>query len=246
MSHVSRLVLLVIGTALLAACSTTDSVTRKSPEEHQRVADELAAKGRYEDAIAQWKKVKESYKSPALTALAEINIADLHFANKSWIEAAASYEDFRKLHPTNPKAPYALYRAGLSYYNQIESIDTDQTPVKNTVNTLDAFLKYYPQSEYGADAKAKLADCRQKMAAYELYVGRFYYRTEKYVSAIGRLEGLLKNYPAAKGTDEALYLLGASYRETGETDKSKAALTRVVAEYPVSPFAKDAGKLLKK
>ena len=229
----------------LVACATTDKSATKTPEAALKDAEALSARGRYDDAIAQWKKVKDSYRSPELTAMAELKIADAYFAKESYIESAAAYEDFRKLHPKSDKAPYALYRLALSYYNQVEKIDTDQTPVKNAVTTLESFLKYYPQSEYAQDARDKLTICRFKMAQYELYVGRFYYRTDKYVSAVGRFEGLLKNYPAFPGNDETLYYLGASYLRIGELEKGREALNRLMKEYPASRYVEQARKQLK-
>ena len=228
----------------LAACATTDKAKSSSPDTMVKQADDLFAKGNYDDAIAQWKKVKDSYRSPELTAMAELKIADAYFAKESYIESAAAYEDFRKLHPQSDKAPYALYRMALSHYNQIEKIDTDQTPVKNAAAALETFLKYYPQSEYAKDATFKLAMCRVKMAQYELYVGRFYYRTDKYVSAIGRLEGIIKNYPGYPVIDETLYYLGASYLQTGELAKGRDALNRLIKEFPASKYAEKARKLL--
>jgi outer membrane protein assembly factor BamD len=215
--------------AVAAGCATTDKTINASPETMVKQADNLTAKGRYDDAIAQWKKVKESYRSPELTAMAELKIADAYF---------------RKLHPKSDKAPFALYRMALSHFNQIDRIDTDQTPVRNAAATLEMFLKYYPQSEYAKDADYKLALCRLKMAQYELYVGRFYYRTGKYVSAIGRLEGILKKYSDYPVIDETLFFLGASYLQIGELTKGRDALTRLDKEFPASKYANRARKLL--
>ena len=235
----------LLGVIALAACATTDtSSLKKSPEASFKEAEEQSAKGHYDEAIAQWKKVKESYRSPEVAAMAELKIADAYYAKEGWIEAASSYEDFRKLHPQNEKAPYALYRMALSHYKQIEKIDTDQTPVMNAATSLEMFLKQYPQSEYVKDATDKLALCRLKMAQYELYVGRFYYRTDKLISAVARLDGILKKYPATPVTDETLYYLGASYLQMGEIVKGKETLNRLVKEFPGGIFTEKARKLL--
>ncbi|HYS42550.1 MAG TPA: outer membrane protein assembly factor BamD, partial [Geobacteraceae bacterium] len=150
---------------LLAGCATTKSAAT-TPEAQFKEGETLYAARHYEDAIAQWKKVKEGNAPPELTAQVELKIADAQFANKNYIEAASAYEDFRKLHPTNEKTPYALYRLGLCYYNQISGIDTEQTPVKNAVTMFESFLSQYPASEYAADARAKLEDCRDKQLQY--------------------------------------------------------------------------------
>ncbi|WP_224984541.1 outer membrane protein assembly factor BamD [Geomonas agri] len=217
---------------LLGACASAPAPV-KSAETYFKEGEAAYASKHYEDAIAQFKKVKESYSNLELSAQAELKIADAHFDNGAFIEAAAAYEDFRKLHPTNEKAPYALYRLGLANYNQITGIDTDQTAVKNAVHYLEMFLAQYPGSEYAADAKAKLADCRDKQLAYENYVGHFYLRTKKYPSAIKRLNEALQRFPGQPRLADTLFYLEQAYRKSGDTAHAEEVQKRLDAEYPV-------------
>jgi outer membrane protein assembly factor BamD len=230
---------------LLAGCATTEPIT-KDAETYFREGEEFYAKKAYEDAIAQWKKVKESYSSPELTAKAELKIADAQFDNSSYIEAAASYEDFRKLHPAHEKAAYALYRQGLCHYHQIAGIDTDQTPVKNAVGIFENFLRQYPASEYAAEVKEKLEVCRMKQLQYEIYVGRFYLRSEKYQAAIKRLEEALAKYPKSPIHDETLFYLGKAYILSGEKAKGEEVFSRLSSEYGSSKYVGEAGSFIKK
>jgi outer membrane protein assembly factor BamD len=235
-------VLLITGLALLSGCATTKLTG--SPDELFKEGEQSFQKGRYEDAIAQWKKVKESYQSPELSARAEISIADAYFLNKDYIESAAAYEDFRKLHPAHEHSGYALYRQGLSHFNQISGIDTDQTPVKNALVTLESYVTRYPDGEYLAEVKEKIAACRDKQLQYEIYVGRFYLRTDKYPAAIGRFEEALRSFAGLPRLDEVLYNLGNAYRKAGQKSKSIEVFERLLKEFPVSKFAADATKEL--
>ncbi|HJV66535.1 MAG TPA: outer membrane protein assembly factor BamD [Geomonas sp.] len=234
---------MISAVAILAACASAPAPV-KTPEANLKEAEKAYASRNYEEAIAAYKKVKESYSSPELTTQAELKIADAYFENKSYIEAASAYEDFRKLHPVNPKAAYAVYRAGLSYYYQITGIDTDQTPVKSAVTMLEAFLSQYPDSEYVPDARAKLADCKLKQLEYENYVGNFYLRTGKYPSAIKRLNEALVRFPKSPKLDETLFLLGKAYLESGDLAQGRTVLQRLYQQYPQSPLREKAGKLL--
>ncbi|HEY6873656.1 MAG TPA: outer membrane protein assembly factor BamD [Geobacteraceae bacterium] len=231
--------------ALLAGCATIRP-TPPTPESMFQEGENLFAARHYEDAIAQWKRVKESNAPPELTARAELKIADAQFAHKNYIEAAAAYEDFRKLHPDHEKAPYALYRLGLCHFNQIEKIDIEQTPVKNAVTMFETFLKEYPASEYAADVRAKLENCRDKQLQYEIYVGRFYFRTDKFQAAINRLEGALAQFPKSPRHDETLFYLGAAYLRSGEKAKGEQAFARLATEFPASKYIVEARKLQKK
>lgn len=232
---------------LLAGCATTKpAATATTPEAQFKEGEKLFTARHYEDAIAQWKKVKESNAPPELTAQAELKIADAQFANKNYIEAAAAYEDFRKLHPKHEKAVYALYRLGLCHFNQIDKIDTEQTPVKNAVTMFETFLKEYPTSEYAAEVRQKLEICHTKQLQYEIYVGRFYYRTEKYQAAIKRLEEALAQVPKSPLHDETLFYLGAAYLRSGDKAKGEQTFARLSAEFPSSKYVVEGQKLLKK
>jgi outer membrane protein assembly factor BamD len=224
----------------MQGCATPP--VNKPTDEQYRDGEQSFQKGRYEDAVANWKKVKESYKSPELSTRAEIGIADAYFLNKDYIEAAAAYEDFRKLHPRHELADYALYRQGLSYFRQINRIDTDQTPVKNALAILASYIKLYPGGAYIQEAQDKIRDCKSKQFQNEIYVGRFYLRAEKYPAAIARFEEALKNFPGFQHTDELLYYLGVTYREAGQKEKSREVFDRLLREFPDSAYAAEFGK----
>jgi len=234
------LLLAVMTAALLQGCATTKP--SGPPEVMFKEGEQSFQKGNYEDAIALWKKVKESYQSPELSARAEINIADAYFLNKDYIEAAAAYEDFRKLHPKHERAGYALFRQAISHYKQIHGIDTDQTPVKNALVTFQSYLAQYPGGEHTAEVNEKIRDCRDKQLQYEIYVGRFYLKTGKYPAAIARFEAALKAFPELPRCDEALYYLGKAYQDAEQQPKAREAFERLVKEFPASRFAGYANK----
>lgn len=233
---------LVLVSALLQGCATPPVI--KTADAFYKEGERLFKDGKYEDAIAQWKKVKETYQSPEFTTKAELGIADAYFLNKDYIEAAAAYEDFRKLHPKHPQADFALYRQGLSYFNQIHGIDTDQTPVKNAQATFDSYLKLYPTGAQLAEVREKHRECRDKQLQYELYVGRFYLKTDAYKAAIARFEESLKMFSDLARRDEVLYYLGKAYLENGQSDKSREVFARLVSEFPHSRYVAAATKAI--
>lgn len=234
----------ILAAALIQGCATTPAI--KPPEEIYRDGEESFRKGNYEDAITHWKKVKESFHSPELSALAEIGIADSYFLNKDYIEAAAEYEGFRKLHPLHEKAGYALYRQGMSYYNQINRIDTDQTPVKNALATFESYARLYPNGEHSAEVAEKIRDCRDKQLQYEIYVGKFYLKNDKYPAAIARFEEALKNFSDLPRRGELLYHLVRAYRKGGQQAKGGEAFDRLLRDFPESPYLNDAKELMGK
>lgn len=236
---------LLVLLALISACASAPKPV-KSADVYFKEGEAAYNSRDYEEAINLFKKVKESYSSPELSTQAELKIADAHYDNKAYIEAAAAYEDFRKLHPTNEKAPYALYRLGLSHYHQIAGIDTDQTPVKSAVASFETFQARYPKSEYLPEVRQKLAQCRGKQLEYENYVGNFYLRTDKYPSAIKRLNEALVRFPNQPQRDATLFYLVKAHLKSGDKAKGAEFVKRLETEFPQSPYLPEAQALLSK
>ncbi|MBV5339730.1 MAG: outer membrane protein assembly factor BamD [Deltaproteobacteria bacterium] len=235
---------LILASALFQGCATVQQ-PNKPADQLYKEGEQFFQKGKYEDAIASWKKVKETYQSSELSTKAELNIANAYFLNKDYIEAAAAYEDFRKLHPKHPQTDFALYRQGMSHFNQIHSIDTDQTPVKNAQIIFDSYLKLYPEGAQFAEVQEKQRQCRDKQLQYELYVGRFYLKNGAYKAAIARFEESLKMFPDAARRDEVLYYLGKAYLEDGQQEKGREVLGKLLKELPGSAYAADASKAMR-
>ena len=232
----------ILASALLQGCATPQ--VNKPADLLYKDGEQFFQDGKYEDAIAQWKKVKETYQSPELTTKAELNIADAYFLNKDYIEAGAGYEDFRKLHPKHPQADFALYRQGMSYFNQIHSIDTDQTPVKNAQTTFESYLRLYPAGAQLAEVQEKHRECRDKQLQYELYVGRLYMKTDAYKAAIARFEESLKMFADSARRDEVLYNLGRAYLQDGQKAKGREVFGQLSREFPGSAYIADANKAM--
>jgi outer membrane protein assembly factor BamD len=231
---------------VLAGCATTTTPRGTTPEALLKEGDDLYAIKHYDDAIIRWKKVKESVTAPDIVALADLRIANSLFENKKYIEAAADYENFRKLHPNHENIPFATYRLGLCYFHQITGIDTEQTPVKNAVTLFETYLRQYPSSELEKEVREKLEVCKTKQLQYEIYVGRFYFRTDKYPAAIKRFEEALVVFPKSRIHDETLFYLGRAYLDNGEKPKGKEVLSRLLNEFPSSKFVPKTRKILNK
>ncbi|NVN92865.1 MAG: outer membrane protein assembly factor BamD [Desulfuromonadales bacterium] len=232
-----------IGSALLLQ-GCAELKLNKPVDELYRDGESSFQKGKYEDALAQWKRVKESFPEPGLSARTEINIADAYFLNKDYIEAAAEYDNFRKLHPSHDLAGYALFGQGLSYFKQIKGIDTDQTPVKNALTIFESYLKLYPGGANTLEVQDKIRACRDKQLQYELYVGGYYLRTKLYPAAIARFEWALYNFVELPRTDETLYNLGKAYIKGGQKTKGRDVYSRLLKEYASSKFAPEVKKVI--
>jgi outer membrane protein assembly factor BamD len=95
-----------------------------------------------------------------------------------------------------------------------------------------------------AEVQAMTRDCRDKQMQYELYVGRFYLKTDVFKAAIARFEQSLKMFADSARRDEVLYYLGKAYLEDGQKAKGRETLGQLLREFPGSAFGADAKKAM--
>ncbi|MDY6822671.1 MAG: outer membrane protein assembly factor BamD [Thermodesulfobacteriota bacterium] len=185
---------MVLTVALAAGCA-------HKPKE-EKTARELADEGMkefkeedYKKSIKAFEQLRDWYPFSKYTILADLKIADANFNMKKYKEAISAYETFERLHPRNEAVPFVIYRIGICHYNQMDTIDRDQTPAKKAIETFTRLRGQYPDSEYAEKAAEPLKECRISLAGHELYVGRFYFKSEHYKAALARFLTVVDKYP---------------------------------------------------
>ena len=170
--------------------------------------------------------------------------AEAFYRKDDTIEAAPEYERFLELYPRHRYSDYAQFKLGLSYFKQRLTIDRDPEAVEKALSAFETLLIRYPNSPYVDVTKEKMTACREHLARYAVYVGRFYYKDEQYPAAIARFENVTAMYPDSPVAGEALYYLALSYRKAGDESKARAALRELIEKYPTDAKAEPAKKLL--
>ena len=234
--------------ALLLSLSACASTKLKHPENAQyyfEQGERYSEQGLYDKAIESWQKVRESYYSPELNALADMKIADAHYAAKQYIEAAAAYDDFLKQHPNNSRTPEILYKLGMSYYKQILSYDRDQTATHNALATFESLTKLYPDVARTRKVPPLIKHCREMLAEQDFYIGHFYIKIHHPQAAIDRFKDLFSRFPDYDHFDKVYYFLGKAYLKKGDKKEAISAFNTLLSNYPNSCYTEDAAKLLK-
>ena len=155
-------------------------------------------------------------------------------------DAIASANRYYNLYPSSPDAPYALYLAGMSYYNQIPDISRDQERAGKAVVLFRQLVEKYPKSEYAEDAKFKIQVTSDQLAGKEMSVGRYYLNRRQYAAAINRFRDVLGKYQRTRHTEEALMRLTEAYLGLGIPGEAQTAAAILGHNFPDSPWYKDA------
>ncbi len=161
-------------------------------------------------------------------------------------EAVLALDNFLRKYPANSKVEYAEYMYSIIYYEKILDKTKDLEPLLIAKEKINYFLKKYPEGEYSIDLKFKLDLINTQLAAKELYIAKYYIKTQKWIPAINRLKLIVENYDQTVFVEEALHRLVEIYYRLGLTDEAKAAASILGYNYNSSEWYENSYKVLNK
>ncbi|MGB5985150.1 MAG: outer membrane protein assembly factor BamD [Desulfobacterales bacterium] len=202
----------------LVGCGLFGSKGEKSAQELAADGVEAFERGKYRDALESFQQLKDWYPFSKFAILADLKIADSHYYLEEYLDAVFAYEEFENLHPRNEAIPYVIYQIGRCYFEQIDSIDRDQANTRKALESFSRLRQRFPENEYALRAQEHITECLKQLAGHDLYVGRFYFKQERYRAAKVRLERVINEYPDLGYNEEARELLKKS-----EAELAKAA-----------------------
>lgn len=241
----------------MAACSTLEGFnpfggekyeTKLLPEEPaDQIYDQGLARLSKGDAEGAAKKFTDLDKQHPFTAASRkgmIMTTFAHYQGGNYDEAITSAQRYVNLYPTSPDAPYAMYLAAMSQYNQVPDISRDQERAEKALVMFNQLIEKYPKSEYIDDSKYKIQVMRDQLGGKEMSVGRYYLGKRNYHAAVNRFRDVVGRYQTTRHVEEALYRLTESYMALGITHEAQTAAAILGHNFPESPWYQDAYKLL--
>lgn len=230
----------------LSACAGTQVQQKEefNPEKYLSNADKLINDKDYEGARKVLLEVKNRDVTKKYAPLAHLKIADSYVKEGDIDIGIEEYTRFLDLYPDNQYASYAQYQIAMAYFSQIQSPDRGAGAAHKALQEFIKLKKMYPRNPYREAVELRIEKARNVIADGEFLVGEFYYKKGSYNAAIGRLEGLLKQFPEYKRADEVLFLIGRSYKALKIEDKAKEAFRILIEKYPSSRFVLEAKKEL--
>jgi outer membrane protein assembly factor BamD len=232
-------VYLLLAVMLAGGCASTGAARRSADEWYELGQRELQ-RGRYSRAEDAFSRFLEQHPQDRRRPEALMGLADAMYADKRYEEAKFQYRRFLELYPAHSEAAKAQFNSSMCTFERINAIDRQQPTTQEAVQEFQRLIQSYPRSAYVDEAKEKLEASRERLAAYELYVGRYYYRQDAYPAAIGRFESLLKVYPEVSFADEVLFLLGDAYVRSANPQEAATVFDELVQRFPQSRYANQA------
>jgi outer membrane protein assembly factor BamD len=222
--------------ALLIGCSSPprNETPELTAERLYREAHDDIEAGAYDRATKSLERVEGLAAGTLLAQQAQIELAYVQWKASERIAALTTIDRFIKLNPSSPALDYAMYLRGLINFNDNLGLlgvvagqqlsERDQRASRDAWQAFKQLVEQFPQSKYTPDARLRMNYILNSLAEYEVHVARYYFRRGAYVAAANRAQQAVAEYPQAPSTEEALFLMMASY------DKLQLAPLRDAAE----------------
>lgn len=234
---------LILSCLILAACSAQEKRPEElSEREFYEQAREAMEDNNFLIASERLKQLESRYPFGQYAEQAQLELIYTQHMMADMEASLASAERFIRLHPLHKQVDYAYYMRGLSVYElgfsfverytPSEQARRDPTPFRDAFNHFDELVRRYPNSQYNEDAQKRMIFLRDRLAQYEIGVGRFYMKRHAYLAAAQRGERVMLNYQGTSVVDDALALQVEAYKLLGQEFESNQALALLKLNYP--------------
>jgi outer membrane protein assembly factor BamD len=200
---------------------------------------ETLDKKRWMTAREYFRRIIDGYPQSLLRPDAKLGIGDSYLGEggpESLVLAANEFREFLTFYPTNPRADYAQYKLGMTYFKQMRAPQRDQTETREAVKEFRLFMERYPNSTLKPEVEEKLRQALDRVGQAEYQIGVFYYKQRWYPGAIERLKALMKADPGFSYRDGLYYYLAESLIKIRLDAEALPLLERLVAEFEQSEF----------
>ena len=223
----------ILCTLALTGCAKKKTLTA---EEMLRSGDMNLGRQRGDKARGFYQQLLEEYPENRYKAEVQFKVAESLYSEKSYLEARFEYEKFLELYPQHSLAAQAQFQIGMCHAQEVSPPDRNQKVTLDALRAFRLFRQQYPQDPLLQEAEAQILSLRQRLAAHELDVARFYYRKEAYQAAIRRLLNLIQVYPDMADVDAAFYMLADSYRQEENYVKAARVFRTLADRFPTSAY----------
>jgi outer membrane protein assembly factor BamD len=241
----------LLAASLAASLAGCGSAPRNETPEGQadrlyREARDDIETGAFDRATKLLERVEGLAAGTLLAQQAQLDLAYVQWKAGERASALTTVERFIKLNPSSPALDYATYLRGVINFNDnlglLGSVagqklsERDQRAARDSWQAFKQLVDQFPQSRYTPDARLRMNYILNSLAEYEVNVARYYFRRGAYVAAANRAQQAVADYPQAPSTEEALYLMMASYEKL-ELKPLRDAAERVLRQnHPQSEF----------
>ncbi len=186
-------------------------------------------KGRHLRAVDSFQRVLSNYPGYAEVAEAQYYLAESYFQLEEFVSAVFEYERLVDTYPSSPRRVEAEYKIGESHFEQSRRADLDQAETYQALAAYRRFIEDNPGSPVVADARGRIAECRERLAEKDFLAARLYHRQGHLDAAKMTYEQMVRAYPDTDWYWHGLARLGRIHSRQGRPDEAQALWEEVLS-----------------
>ena len=201
------------------------------------------------DALYSAKKFNEAeliFPQSEWAPVAALMSAYVYYSDDYYSDAIYELERYLKVYPVHKDKDYAHFLLAMCYYENIVDEKRDLNPLLKSKKEFEFIIKEYPTTDFAADAKFKIDLINDRLAGKEMYIGRHYLKSQKWIPAINRFKNVLENYQTTVYVEEAIHRLVETYYIIGLESESKKYANLLGYNYQSSDWYKASYKVFNK
>jgi outer membrane protein assembly factor BamD len=245
-------VLLVIALLLTSvSCSLFNRGERdefanlSSEEQFYRTANQQLNSANFSAAVRTYQALESRFPFGQYASQAQLELIYAHFRSGNLEGARAAADRFIRLHPDHQSIDYAYYLKGVASFTENTSfisrfLPTDQSKrdisrARDAFNEFSILLALYPDSDYAADARARMIYLRNSLASHEINVANYYLERRAYIAALNRGRYVVENFQGSPVVADAVAIMVECYLRLGLNDLADTSLALLRSNYPNHP-----------
>jgi outer membrane protein assembly factor BamD len=188
----------------------------------------------YLEAVNEFTILTLQYQGSTVAGDAQFYLAECRYNRGEFLLASYEYQTLKRNMPSSPRVQEAMYKLGLCFFNLSPKSRLDQQYTKRAIDELQAFVEYYPKSEFIADASTKIQDLTGRLAKKEYDTAQLYATMEYYKAATVYYDNVIEKYhdtefaPLAYLGKTEMLMTRKKFRE------AKLEVTKFIEKFPNS------------
>jgi len=175
--------------------------------------------------------------------MASLMSAYTYYSDDYYLEAIDQIKDYMRKYPNHINNDYAHFILAMCYYENIVDEKRDLDPLLNSKKEFELIIREYPDTDFALDAKFKIELIKDRLAGKEMFIGRHYLKSKKWIPALNRFKNVLENYETTAYVEEALFRLVETNYKIGLVEESKKYANLLGYNYGSSEWYKASYKI---
>ena len=175
--------------------------------------------------------------------MASLMSAYAYYSDDYYFEAIDQIKDYMRKYPNHTNKDYAHFILAMCYYENIVDEKRDLEPLLNSKKEFELIMREYPNTDFALDAKFKIELIKDRLAGKEMFIGRHYLKSKKWIPALNRFKNVLENYETTVYVEEALFRLVETNYKIGLVEESKKYANLLGYNYGSSEWYKASYKI---